>query len=68
MDNTLNAPFSASFDGKVTVQTGRRANGQTGRHKGIKAAAKLLRETTRQLSMQSWKSRRSRLRWRRKLS
>lgn len=43
-----------------------KGDSQSGRHKGIKAAAKLLRETTRQLSMQNWKSRsRSRSRrWR----
>lgn len=47
-----------------------KGDSQSGRHKGIKAAAKLLRETTRQLSMQNWKSksrnrgRRRRWRWR----
>lgn len=34
-----------------------KGDSQSGRHKGIKAAAKLLRETTRQLSMQNWKTR-----------
>lgn len=41
-----------------------KGDSQSGRHKGIKAAAKLLRETTRQLSMQNWKTRSRRRRWR----